>query len=57
MQLPHSAILCMIQSHSNVGTLIGASFGMQFLSAMSAHFQHLKAMGAPSLIPSFSRLG
>ncbi|CAL5227084.1 g9990 [Coccomyxa viridis] len=28
-----------------------------FLSAMSAHFQHLKAMGAPSLIPSFSSLG
>ena len=29
----------------------------QFASAMSAHFQHLKTMGAPSLIPSFSALG
>ncbi|CAK0758443.1 hypothetical protein CVIRNUC_002620 [Coccomyxa viridis] len=28
-----------------------------FASAMSAHFQHLKTMGAPSLIPSFSALG
>lgn len=30
---------------------------LQFLSAMSAHFQHLKSMGSPNLVPSFSALG
>ena len=40
-----------------VGLLSDKALDVQFLSAMSAHFQHLKSMGAPNLVPSFSALG
>ena len=54
--LPSCHPVC-YHEHSKEGTVTDFLFGLQFLSAMSAHFQHLKAMGAPTLIPSFSSLG